>query len=101
MLTQFATWRKSSAWKALFMVVALLATLSAGCRVRQTEEGKMPDVDVEVKGGNVPEYDVDAAEVDVNTKEKKVDVPTDVDVKTEERTIKVPDVDVKMPPPAP
>lgn len=67
----------------LVLMLALLSTFATGCRVRQTEEGEMPDVDVQAEGGNLPEYDVDAA---------------DVDVKTEERTIKVPDVDVNMPP---
>ncbi|HVR96768.1 MAG TPA: hypothetical protein VMW27_09150 [Thermoanaerobaculia bacterium] len=71
-----------SAWKSYFLLAALLLTLGTGCRVQQTEEGKMPDVDVSAEGGKLPEYDVDAA---------------DVDVKTEERTIKVPDVDVTMP----
>jgi hypothetical protein len=42
----------------------------------------MPDVDVSAEGGKVPEYDVDAA---------------DVDVKSEKREITVPDVDVTMP----
>lgn len=56
----------------------LLAALGlAGCDVEKTEEGKLPDVDVE--GGNMPKYDVDAPEVDVGTKEKTVTVP-DVDV---------------------
>ncbi len=56
----------------------LLTTLGmAGCDVEQTEEGSLPDVEIE--GGNMPEYDVDAPEVDVGTKEKTVTVP-DVDV---------------------
>lgn len=72
-----------SAWKSLVLVLALFASVATGaCRVRQTEEGKMPDVDVSAEGGKMPEYDVDAA---------------DVEVTTEERTIKVPDVDVKPP----
>lgn len=75
---------KKSAFKAFVLATALAASLgSTGCRVRQTQEGEMPDVKVETKGGQMPKYDVDAAEVDVKTKEK---------------TIKVPEVDVKMPP---
>lgn len=59
----------------------LVATLGmAGCEVEKTEEGSLPDVEVE--GGNMPEYDVDGPDVDVGTKEK---------------TITVPDVDVDMP----
>jgi hypothetical protein len=64
----------------LFLATVVLAAPS--CRVRQTEEGELPDVDVSAEGGKVPEYDVDAA---------------DVDVKTEKREVMVPDVDVTMP----
>lgn len=63
-------------------LVLMLVIGTTGCRVSQTEEGEMPDVDVQVQDGKLPEYDVDAA---------------DVDVKTEKRTIEVPDVDVNMP----
>lgn len=73
---------KIQSWKAFILLMALLSVLATGCRVRQTEEGEMPDVDVTTEGGNMPEYDVDAA---------------DVDVKTEKREVTVPDVDVTMP----
>jgi hypothetical protein len=69
-------------WMSLILLMALLTVFSTGCRVRQTEEGKLPDVDVSAEGGKMPEYDVDAA---------------DVDVKTEKREVTVPDVDVNMP----
>ena len=59
----------------------LVAALGmAGCEVEKTEEGSLPEVDV--KGGNMPKYDVDGPDVDVGTKEK---------------TITVPDVDIDMP----
>lgn len=68
-----------------FLLSAALLTVSAtGCRVKQTQEGELPDVDVEAKGGQVPKYDVDAADVDVKagTEKREVTVPTvDVDVK--------------------
>ena len=77
-----------SAWKSLVLVLALFASVATGaCRVRQTEEGKMPDVDVSAEGGKVPEYDVDAADVDVKAG-------------TETREIEVPTVDVDVEPPA-
>lgn len=47
------------------------------CDVEQTEEGDMPEVQVE--GGELPEYDVDTADVDVTTEERTVEVPV-VDV---------------------
>ena len=67
--------------KAIIAAAALgtAALALAGCDVEQTEEGEMP----EVEGGNLPEYDVDAADVDVDadTTTTEVEVPTlDVDV---------------------
>ncbi|HKI05634.1 MAG TPA: hypothetical protein VKK31_26880 [Thermoanaerobaculia bacterium] len=79
----------------LLLSAALLTVSTTGCRVTKTQEGEMPDV--EVKGGQVPKYDVDAPEVDVKTESREVTVPTDVDVKTEKRTVEVPTVDVKPP----
>lgn len=74
-----------------------LGSLTA-CDVEQTEEGKLPDVDVSVEGGNMPEYDVETADVSVGMKEKEVEVPdVDVDVDTETKTVKVPTMDVNMP----
>ena len=86
-------------WRAMLLATCFVAGMvgMTGCTVKQTEEGKLPDVDVKVEDGNLPKYDVDAPDVDVTTKEKQVNVPTDVDVKTEKRTVKVPEVDVKPP----
>lgn len=66
--------------KKIIATAALVAvTLGlAACDVEQTEEGEMP----EIEGGNLPEYDVDTADVDVDMGTKQVEVPTmDVDVK--------------------
>ena len=65
---------------AAFAVTGAALSLAA-CDVDQTEEGEMPDVDVSVEEGNMPEFDVDAPEVDVDTGTTEVEVPTvDVDV---------------------
>jgi hypothetical protein len=56
---------------------ALLFGLAA-CDVDQTREGEMPDVEVE--GGQLPEYDVDAPDVRVGTDTQRVIVP-DIDVR--------------------
>lgn len=58
-------------------LIAPLALGLAACDVDQTEESEMPDV--EVSGGNMPEFDVETADVDVGTKTTTVEVP-DVDV---------------------
>ncbi|HUF13389.1 MAG TPA: hypothetical protein VMN78_09835 [Longimicrobiales bacterium] len=66
--------------KFLSLIVAPLFVVGmAACDVEQTEEGELPDVDVE--GGQVPEYDVDAADVDIGTDTTTVIVP-DVDVES-------------------
>ena len=64
---------------ATAIAVGAAAFALSACDVDQTEEGEMPEVEVE--GGNLPEYDVDAPEVDVDTGTTTVEVPTvDVDV---------------------
>ncbi len=75
----------------LFSAAAIAVTFAA-CDVDKTQEGEMPEVKVE--GGQMPEYDVDVAEVEVGTTEKTVEVPT---VVMEEETIDVPVVGVDMP----
>ncbi|MGH7477497.1 MAG: hypothetical protein ACRELD_14620 [Longimicrobiales bacterium] len=61
---------------SLLLVPLVGATLGA-CTAEQTEEGELPDVEVE--GGNLPEYDVDAADVEVGTDTQTITVP-DIDV---------------------
>ena len=68
---------KLTARNALFLVssASLLFAL-AGCKVEQTEEGKLPDVEVTADGGQLPKYEVETPEVDVDTKTVEVEVPT-------------------------
>lgn len=93
----FDSKKARGAMSLLFAFLTVVTLSTTGCRVTQTEEGKMPDVDVKVDDGKMPKYDVDTADVEVKTKETTVNVP-EVDVKTEKKKIEVPDVDVKMPP---
>lgn len=51
----------------------------AACDVDQTKEGKLPDVDVNTSGGQLPEFNVEGPEVNVGTENKTIEVPT-VDV---------------------
>ena len=65
--------------KLLSLLIApLFAVGMTACDVNQTEEGAMPEV--EVQEGELPAYDVDAAEVEVT-----------------EDTVTVPDVDINNP----
>ena len=86
-------------WRAMLLATCLVGGMFAltGCEVRQTEEGKMPDVDVDVdvEEGNLPKYDVDAPDVDVDIEPRDVTVPdVDVDVDLEKKEVPLPDVDV-------
>ena len=63
----------------------------------QTQEGRLPDIDVDASGGQLPRYDVEGPDVDVGTEQREVEVPTGVDIETEERTITTPDIDVDLP----
>jgi len=61
--------------------LGIVAILSASaCDVDQTKEGKLPEVEVNASGGQLPEFDVDAPTVNVRTEKKTIEVPTvDVD----------------------
>ena len=67
-------------------IIAALAGASclaglAACDVDKTKNGAMPDVDVNVSGGQLPEYNVQGPDVQVGTENKTVQVPTvDVDL---------------------
>lgn len=60
--------------------------------IDQTQEGKLPNVDISVEGGQAPEYDVTTGSVDIGTTEKKVTVPT---VSLEEKNVTVPTLEIQ------
>ena len=69
---------------------AIIAVLGASCfaisacDVDQTQEGELPEVDVNASGGQLPEYNVTGPEVNVGMENKTVQVPdVDVDVPEE------------------
>jgi hypothetical protein len=55
------------------------------------QDAKLPEVDVDVSGGQVPKFDVDVKvpDVDVQTKTVEVEVP-DVDINSKKVDVKVP-----------
>lgn len=69
----------------ILAITATLATvLTAGCDIDQIREGEMPDVEVTVEEGQLPEYDVDVADVEVGVDEDTI-------------IVSHPTVDVEMP----
>jgi hypothetical protein len=67
-----------------FMIkAAALATCfaAAACDVDQTKEGDMPEVDMNVSGGQLPEFNVQGPDVEVGSRNETIQVPTvDVDM---------------------
>lgn len=82
--------------KLTLCALSLATVMLVGCDVDKTQDGELPSVDVDVDGGQLPEYDIDTADIDVGTREATVSVP-DVDVNMEEKQFTVPTIDVEMP----
>lgn len=56
------------------VVIVIVLIMTNVIDINQTQEGSMPEVNVE--GGALPELDVDTADVDVGTETREVEVPT-------------------------
>lgn len=70
--------------KKILIVLAGASGLGlAACDVDQTKNAQLPDVDVNVSGGQAPEFNVTGPEVNVGMENKTIQVP-DVDVKVPE-----------------
>lgn len=83
------------------IIAIVVAALAIGFGVYmididQTEEASLPDVDVSVEGGNLPEFDAEVGSINVGTTEETVTVP-DVEVTTQEATVTVPTIDITAP----
>jgi hypothetical protein len=78
--------------------VAAVAVVAYGAfyfvDVEQTQEARMPTVDIEVEGGQAPEFDVETGSVDVGTTTETIEVP-DVEITTNEREITLPTLEVE------
>ncbi len=78
--------------------VAALAVVAYGAfyfvDVEQTQEARMPTVDIEVEGGQAPEFDVETGTVDIGTTTQTVEVP-DIEVTTTETDITLPTLEVE------
>ena len=80
----------------ILVVVAVLAVLAYALglfNVDASGDLKAPDVDVAVEGGEMPNVQVETADIDVGTRTETVELP-EVNVTTKEEQIKLPTVDV-------
>ncbi len=64
--------------------------------IDQTEEARLPDVDVTVEGGQMPEFDADVGSIQMGEAEVEVEVPQ-VEVTTTTETVSVPTLSVTPP----
>lgn len=74
---------KPSVIFAAIAAVAVLAFAIFMIDIDQTEETRLPDVNVSVEGGQLPEFKADVGDIDTGTKEVTVTVPT-VDIQSPE-----------------
>lgn len=83
--------------KNLVVVFGSVLALQS-CKMNKEESGSLPDVDVDVQAdaGELPEYDVQWADIDIKTTTKTVKVPKVV-VVMEEEEVEVPMIDFDMP----
>ncbi len=82
--------------KKIFIPLVALALFTTSCDVNKKESAELPEIDVDVEEGNLPEYEVNWADIDVTTTTKMVEVPKVV-VVMEEEEVEVPVIDVDMP----
>ncbi|EDZ44731.1 hypothetical protein [Leisingera daeponensis] len=55
--------------------------------IDQTQETRLPDVDVNVEGGQLPEFEAEVGDIETGTKDVTVTVPT-VDIQSPEEDAK-------------
>ena len=85
---------KTILWVVIAAIVIFIILLLLGIIDFDSEgEFEAPEVDVEATGGELPDLDVDTADIDVGTEPATVEVP-DVDVDTEEVDVDLPTIDV-------
>lgn len=83
--------------KKLILILGVGALITS-CNIKKEEKGEMPEVDVDVMAdaGELPEYEVNWADVDVGTTTRTVNIPKVV-VVMEEEEVEVPFIDFDMP----
>lgn len=64
--------------------------------IDQTEEARLPTVDVNVEGGQLPEFDADVGSIQMGETEMEVEVPN-VEVTTTTETVSLPTLSVTPP----
>ena len=83
------------------VAIAAVAAVAWAVDVDVTGDVEVPEVvaDVDMRGGEMPDVDVETVDVDYETKQGEVEVPSDVevDVETTEKTVPYPSFEVDKP----
>lgn len=74
--------------KALTIIGVIVAAVAIGFGVYmididQTEQASLPNVDVTVEGGNLPEFDAEVGDIETGTEVITMEVPT-IDIQSPE-----------------
>ncbi|TRX60882.1 hypothetical protein FNH22_05510 [Fulvivirga sp. M361] len=79
-------------------LICASAAVMLSCSIEKKDSGELPEIDlaIETEAGELPEYDVDWADVNVGTRTKTIKVPKVVIV-MEEEEVEVPFLDIDMP----
>ena len=77
--------------------LAVLAQMTGLLDFDTTGTVRAPAIDVKVRGGELPEVDVETAKVKVGVTEKTVKLPSGVDVDSRREQVELPEVDVDQP----
>ena len=79
---------------AILAILALIAAFAFGLiDIDQNKETKLPTVEIDAKGGQLPSFDVDTADIDVETKNTTIEVPK-VELETTKTKVEVPTITV-------
>lgn len=67
--------------KVMSVIAVVIAAVAIGfgiymVDIDQTEEASLPDVELSVEGGNLPEFDAEVGDIETGTEEVTLEVPT-------------------------
>lgn len=74
--------------KVMSVIAVVIAAVAIGfgiymVDIDQTEEASLPDVELTVEGGNLPEFDAEVGDIEMGTEEVTLEVPT-IDIQSPE-----------------
>lgn len=82
--------------KVLPLSLMMISVTLASCQIEKEQAARLPEVDVDVEPGRLPEYDIKGPDVNVGVTKRTVTVPK-VIVVQEQQTVEVPYIDVDLP----